>query len=240
MKSLYIIKAGTTFPATAKQFGDFDEWTAAALGPMDLEKRIVDAEHGAALPAAEDCAGAVVTGSHAMVTDDLPWSVNMEAWILSLLAARIPFFGICYGHQLLARAAGGQVGYHPCGAEVGTVPVHLLADCADDALFRSFPQSFPVHVTHEQTVLVLPPGAKRLAANAHEPHHAFRLGDCAWGVQFHPEYTADIMRSYIMAEADDIRAAGQDIAEILGTVSETPVAAETLRNFARFVEERTL
>ncbi|MDO9263927.1 MAG: glutamine amidotransferase, partial [Desulfosalsimonadaceae bacterium] len=183
MKSLYIIKAGTTFPATAKQFGDFDVWTAAALGPVGVETRIVDAEHGAALPAAEDCAGVVVTGSHAMVTDNLPWSVNMEVWILSLLAARIPFFGICYGHQLLARAAGGQVGYHPRGAEAGTVPVHLLSDCADDAVFRSLPQSFPVHVTHEQTVLVLPPGAKRLAANAHEPHHAFRLGDWAWGVQ---------------------------------------------------------
>jgi len=63
MKSLYIIKAGTTFPATAKQFGDFDAWAAAALGPVGIETRIVDAEHGAALPAAEDCAGVVVTGS---------------------------------------------------------------------------------------------------------------------------------------------------------------------------------
>ena len=240
MKSLHIIKAGTTFPATAKQLGDFDVWTAAALGPVGVETRIVDAEHGAALPAVEDCAGVIVTGSHAMVTDNLPWSVLMEAWILSLLTAQIPFFGICYGHQLLARAAGGQVGYHPRGAEAGTVPVHLLADCTGDPLFRSLPRSFPVQVTHEQTVLVLPPGAKRLAANAHEPHHAFRLGDRAWGVQFHPEYTADIMRSYIMEEADDIRKAGGDVAEILGAVSETPMAAETLHNFARFVEERTL
>ncbi|MFZ2633689.1 MAG: glutamine amidotransferase [Desulfosalsimonadaceae bacterium] len=201
---------------------------------------MVDAENGAALPAAEYCAGVVVTGSHAMVTDNLPWSVRMEAWIVSLLAARIPFFGICYGHQLLARAAGGQVGFHPRGAEVGTVPVHLLAGCADDPLFRSLPQSFNVHVTHEQTVLVLPSGAKCLAANTYEPHHAFRLGDWAWGVQFHPEYTADIMRSYIIEEADDIRSAGGDVAEILGAVSETPMAVETLRNFARLMEERTL
>ena len=63
MKSLYIIKAGTTFHAIAKQFGDFDAWTAVALGETGVEKRIVDAEYGAALPAAEDCAGVVVTGS---------------------------------------------------------------------------------------------------------------------------------------------------------------------------------
>lgn len=72
MKRSYIIKAGTTFPATAKQFGDFDRWTAAALGAVGVETCVLDAEHGAAFPAAGDCAGMVITGSQAMVTDDLP------------------------------------------------------------------------------------------------------------------------------------------------------------------------
>lgn len=238
MKRLYIIKAGATFSATAKRFGDFDTWTAAALGAVDVETCILNAEHSAALPAAGECAGVVITGSHAMVTDDLPWSVKLEKWIPSLLEARTPFFGICYGHQLLTRAAGGQVGFHPCGKEIGTVPVHLLPDCANDVLFRLLPQSFFVHVTHSQTVLRLPPSATRLAANAYEPNHAFRLGDCAWGIQFHPEYNADIMRSYIKEQTDELESAGLDVSELLRAVVETPVAAETLRNFARIVEGR--
>jgi GMP synthase (glutamine-hydrolysing) len=61
MKRLYIIKAGTTFPAIAKQFGDFDKWTATALRVVDVETAIVDAENGASLPTAEECAGAVIT-----------------------------------------------------------------------------------------------------------------------------------------------------------------------------------
>jgi len=238
MQRLYIIKVGTTFPATVKQFGDFDTWTAAALGEVDVETCILDAEHGAAFPTAGECAGVVITGSHAMVTDNLPWSVKLEKWIPTLLEARTPLFGVCYGHQLLARAAGGQIGFHPHGQEIGTVAVDLLSGSANDALFRSFPQSFRVHVTHSQTVLRLPPGATRLAANAYEPNHAFRLGDCAWGVQFHPEYNADIMRAYIREQADKLASAGLDVVELLRVVAETPVAAETFRNFARVVERR--
>lgn len=236
MKKLYIIKIGTTFPSIAKQFGDFDKWTVAALGAMDVETCVLDAEHGVSLPFARDCAGVVITGSHAMVTDQLAWSAKLEEWIPSLLETHTPFFGICYGHQLLARAAGGQVGFHPKGKEIGTVAVHLLPGCEDDALFRVFPQSFRVHVAHSQTILDLPPGAKRLAANAYEPNHAFRLGDCAWGVQFHPEFNADIMRSYIREQAAELESAGQAVAEFLCVVKETPIAAKTLRDFARFVE----
>lgn len=238
MKRLYIIKAGTTYAATAARFGDFDAWTAAALGPLRMETRVVDAEHSAALPAAADCAGAIVTGSHAMVTENLPWSVAAERWIPSLLEARVPFLGICYGHQLLARAAGGDVGYHPRGEEIGTVAVRLLPGSAADPLFRSLPPSFSAHAAHSQTVLRLPPGAVPLAANDHEPHHAFRLGGWAWGVQFHPEYDAGIMGSYIEAERDALEANGRDVPGLLGAVSETPFAAATLRTFSRIVEGR--
>jgi len=238
MKRLYIIKAGTTFPAIAKQFGDFDKWTATALRVVDVETAIVDAENGASLPTAEECAGAVITGSHSMVTDNLPWSVKLEEWIMSLLNAGTPLFGICYGHQLLARAAGGQVGFLPQGKEIGTVGVHLLPDCANDPLFRSFPRSFCVHATHSQTVLSLPTEATCLAANAYEPNHAFRVGDWAYGVQFHPEYNIDIMRSYIQEQTDELKAAGMDVSKILSAVEETPVAAETLRNFGNIVRER--
>jgi len=238
MNKLYIIKVGTTYSTTAKEFGDFDVWTVAALGDVDAEICIVDAEHGAALPNAGKCAGVVITGSHAMVTDDLPWSVKIEKWIPSLLDASTPLFGICYGHQMIARAAGGQVGFHPRGKEIGTVAIDLLSDCANDTLFRSLPRSFVVHVAHSQAVLHLPPHATRLAANAYESNHAFRLGDSAWGVQFHPEYNADIMRSYINEQGEELKSAGMNVSELLSAVSETPVAGGLLRNFARIVEER--
>jgi GMP synthase (glutamine-hydrolysing) len=235
-KKLFIIKVGTTFPETAHDFGDFDRWTLNGLGCNDGEAVAIDAEHGEPLPSADGCSGVVVTGSHDMVTDNLPWSVKVAEWIPSLLKADVPFLGICYGHQLLAHALGGEVGFHPEGTEAGTVDVSLLPECADDPLLNSLPSIFPVHVTHAQTVLSLPDGAVRLAMNSFEPNHAFRIGKCAWGVQFHPEYDTNIMRSYIVNEAEDLKKEGIDFQPILNSVKETPVAASLLKRFYEIVK----
>lgn len=238
MKKLYIIKTGTTFPATLEQFGDFDKWTTEALGDIAVETAVVDAEHGAPLPTADQCAGVAVTGSHSMVTDDLPWSVKLEEWLRTLLDAEVPVFGICYGHQLLARAAGGEVGYHPRGKEVGTVEIRLLESCAGDLLFKHLPPAFAVHATHAQSVLKLPEQAVLLAQNSYEPHHAFRIGPVAWGVQFHPEYDPAIMRSYIEHQKEVLEQAGRDVSGLVAAVKETPVATDLYRSFGRLVAER--
>jgi GMP synthase (glutamine-hydrolysing) len=93
-------------------------------------------------------------------------------------------------------------------------------------------------VSHSQTVINLPGKAMRLAMNPFEPNHAFRVGDCAWGIQFHPEYTADIMRSYILNEKEDLMHEGIEIRPVLDSVKETPVVASILRRFNEFVMMR--
>jgi GMP synthase (glutamine-hydrolysing) len=238
MKTLYIIKTGTSFPTVLQKHGDFDQWTRNALGATSLPVKVIDVECLPALPAPADCAGVAVTGSHAMVTDDLDWSLKLEEWLRQLVAAEVPIFGICYGHQLLARACGGVVGYHPLGKEIGTVSVERSDESDRDPLFKDLPRSFVAHVTHAQTVLELPPQAVRLAQNSFEPHHAFRLGSCAWGVQFHPEYSSTHETFYVQEQAEELCEAGRDISEILSTITETPVAAQLIRNFTHYVENR--
>ncbi|NTU67359.1 MAG: glutamine amidotransferase [Chlorobiaceae bacterium] len=218
MKRLSIIKAGSTFASTAARLGDFEAWIINGLGSLDCPVEVVDAARGGRLPEPGECAGVVVTGSHAMVTDDLPWSLAIERWIPRLVEAGVPFLGICYGHQLLGRAAGGEVGYHPVGREAGTVAVGLTAEAYGDRLFEGLPECFQAHATHAQSVLRLPPGAVRLAGNPHDPNHAFRIGRCAWGVQFHPEYTREVMEAYLPGGAG---------------AGEAPWAGRVLTNFAR-------
>jgi GMP synthase (glutamine-hydrolysing) len=168
-----------------------------------------------------------------MVTDNLPWSLAIEQWIPRLVAADVPFFGICYGHQLLGRAMGGEVGYHPLGKEVGTFEIRLKPEARQDPLFATLPRQFPVHATHSQSVLKLPPEAVLLAENSYEPHHAFRVGKCAWGVQFHPEYNCDIERDYIEAQAKSLTESGHNVAERLANLRDTPEASLLLQKFAR-------
>lgn len=232
MKKIFIIKAGSTFPETAAEHGDFEDMTKRGLGVKNVEVRTTDACKGEDLPDPEDCLGVVITGAHCMVTDDLPWSLAIEAWIPSLIKAEVPLLGICYGHQLLGRAMGGRVDFHPKGKEVGTVEIRKSTPCSADPLFDKVPQQFPVHATHAQSVLTLPPGAALLAENDFEPHHAFRIGRCAWGVQFHPEYDSNIMRDYVSKQEDSLTKAGQDVAKLLHQVRETPAANGLLSHFA--------
>jgi GMP synthase (glutamine-hydrolysing) len=238
MKTLYVVKTGTSFPAVVKEHGDFDLWTLKALGPTTLPLEVIDVDPLPLLPSPENCAGIAITGAHAMVTDDLDWSLKLEAWLRELVVAEVPIFGICYGHQLLARACGGTVGYHPLGKEIGTVTVERLEESETDPIFKGLPQSFAAHVTHAQTVLELPPQAVRLAQNDFEPNHAFRLGSCAWGVQFHPEYTSQHSHVYVQEQAEELCETGRDIRAILGTIEETPAAAQLIQNFTRYVENR--
>ena len=238
-KKIYIIKAGSTFSATTGQHGDFEAMVCRGLGLEPQAVQVIKACQGEELPAAESCQGVVITGAHCMVTDNLPWSLGIEAWIPSLVQAEIPLLGICYGHQLLGRAMGGMVDFHPDGKEVGTFDIHRLPESEADPLFSSLPQQFPVHTTHAQSVLNLPGGAVPLAANSFEPHHAFRVGRCAWGVQFHPEYNAATTKDYILAQADGLRRAGQDVNALLQGLRETLVASSLLSRFAQFAMQES-
>lgn len=233
MKKLFIIKAGSTFTETGERYGDFDELTCRGLGIKVDQIQVINAFQEETLPAPETCYGVVITGAHCMVTDNLPWSLAVEAWIPSLIQNKVPLLGICYGHHLLGRAMGGHVDFHPRGKEVGTVALDLCPESSNDPLFDKLPQRFMVHATHAQSVLTLPPSAILLAENTFEPHHAFRLGNCAWGVQFHPEYTGNVMRDYVTAQADSLTQAGQDVSVLLQNIQETPEANSILSTFAQ-------
>jgi CDP-diacylglycerol--serine O-phosphatidyltransferase len=192
-RPLVIVKVGSTFEALRAQRGDFEHWIADGLATQVLPVLVVDPRRGDTLPALDAVAGVVVTGSHAMVSHREPWSETTAAWLAQLVARDTPVLGICYGHQLLAHALGGEAGDHPRGAEVGTVTVTLAEAAATDALLGGLPAQFPANVVHWQSALRLPDGAVRLAGNATSRCRPFAWA-AAWGVQFHPEFDADDAR----------------------------------------------
>ena len=199
---------------------------------------VVDVTMGGALPENGTYGGVVITGSHSMVTDGLRWSRQTASWLALEVATGTPTLGICYGHQLLGQALGGLVRQNPLGWEMGTVDVTLQGPGLQDKILGGLGSTIRVHVSHTQSVLRLPGSAIRLAANARDINQAFRVGGNAWGVQFHPEFDAEIVQAYIEHCRMKLIAEGQDPDRLIRESSDTSIGTEILKRFARVTRER--
>lgn len=219
--------------ASQRRHGGFAHWIRVAAGLRHDEAEVVDVEAGEALPAHRDYTGVLVSGSPAMVTERRDWSERSAAWLRDAAEADRPILGICYGHQLLAHALGGEAGDNPRGREMGTVDVRLENAANDDPLFAGLPQSFRAQVTHLQSALRMPEGGVLLATSDLEACQAFRWGRATWGLQFHPEFSAERMHGYVRARADALRAEGHDPVAMSRTIAAAPVARKVLRRFVR-------
>ncbi len=230
-----IVKTGSTLPALRERRGDYEDWIAEGMGLARDAVDVVSVHEGEPLPDPASVSGVVVTGSSAMVSDREEWSEHAAAWLANAVGGRTPLLGICYGHQLLAHALGGRVGPNPRGREIGTVTVELREAAGSDALLGDLPGEIVVQVTHVESVLELPSGARLLAGSAADPHHAFSIGDNSWGVQFHPEFDADVIRAYLDARREIIRSEGIDPEPLRRAVRDSPHGPALLRRFAAFL-----
>ena len=227
--------------ASMRRHGGFPHWIRTAAGLSRDAAVVLDVESGAELPSREGFAGVIVTGSGAMVTERRDWSERSAQWLRDAAHAGTPLFGICYGHQLLAHALGGEVGDNPNGREMGTVGIELLPTAGEDALFGGLPLQFQAQATHLQSVLRAPEGATVLASSVHDACHAFRWGENAWGVQFHPEFSTTHMRGYVQARAEALAREGRCAKRVSRAVTAAPHARRILQRFvhhARSVHAR--
>ncbi len=222
MKPLALLKTGSTFPDLIGKSGDFEQWFCAKLSNAAVPVNVIDIAGGEPPPDRRSIFACIITGSHAMVTDRCPWSERLTAWLARAVQDALPILGVCYGHQTLADACGGVVGKNPRGLSYGNAAIQISERGRADPLFSALPSQFAVHVSHEQSVLQPPARAVILARSPRDPYHAFRIGDCAWGVQFHPEFDAAITAEYIRRRAPDLEAQHDDPENLLTQCVETP------------------
>lgn len=235
MKKLYIFKVGDTFANTKETLGDFDDWIKNFIYTNSIIETI-DIINNQKLPDFDNTLGVIITGSHAMVTDNLKWSLDTEEWIRKASLKDIPILGICYGHQLIAKALGGVVQNNPNGKEIGTVYICKTKEIENDLLFNNMPDTFFANVTHRQSVLKLPKDSKVLGFNDHDKHQIVRFKNLIWGVQFHPEFNSNIMKSYIEEQKNELITFGFNIDELLEKVNETSYSNQLLQRFVKLLK----
>jgi len=206
MASLLLIQTGTADGRVLERHGDYPEQFARGLGLETLP--VIDARTETPLPDPTTLGGVVVTGSASMVTDREPWSERLGAWLAAAVAAGTPTLGVCYGHQLLAHALGGEVGWNPTGPHLGPDAVSLTQEGLQDPLLSGLPdiQFFD----HAQQILRLPAGAEPLAHSPGVAPAAIRFAPRAWGVQFHPEWSPAIFRDVLRESPELLAGDGRD------------------------------
>ena len=230
MRRILVVRTGSPTPRARARFGEFTEWFERLLAP---EVVTVDAERGEPFPPLDRITGVVVTGSMASLTRPEPWMERLERWLLAA-GHSVPVLGVCFGHQLLARALGGAVERNPRGPEVGTVGVELTEAGRRDPLFAGLANPLAVQESHEDHVAVSPPGAVLLATNAHAPVQAFAHGPRLRGVQFHPEFDLERARTLCDEERFTLDHARPGLAdEAIASMRATPGAERVLANWVR-------
>jgi GMP synthase (glutamine-hydrolysing) len=175
---------GTFADAVRERDGELLEWNVANGAPPSEPEEF-------------DAVFIFGGGMHVDQEEAHPWLRDEDALIKRLLAERVPVFGVCLGGQLIAKAAGADIGPAP-QEEVGWHEVELTPEADLDPVFAGVPRRFDAFQWH-QYAFDLPPEAVALGRNA-VALQAYRLGDSAWGIQFHAEVTRSIVEGWLASD----------------------------------------
>lgn len=138
--------------------------------------------------------GLVVMGGPMSANDPLPGLQDELALIGKALTAGKPVLGICLGAQLIAKALGARV-YRNRELEIGWEAVHFTEAGRADPVFGGIESPETFFHWHGET-FDLPAGAEWLAYSAKTRHQAYRYGRNVYGIQFHPEVTAEMIADW--------------------------------------------
>ena len=199
----------------------------------------VELYRGHTLPKTLDsAAGVVILGGPMNVYEEeaYPFLRDEDQFIKQVLREEVPFLGICLGAQLLAKARGAAVTKSP-HKEIGWFEAELTEAGERDCLFHGLPGALSVFQWHEDTFAV-PVGASLLATSELCRNQAFRVSNSAYGLQFHPEVTQEMVLAWARKEASvDVRRIDEE-----GTRRRVHFEAQGVRlfeNFGRLIASTT-
>lgn len=139
-------------------------------------------------PNVHDCDVWVITGSPASVYDDLPWIKELIAFTQNCHQQKKKILGICFGHQLIAQALGGEVVKSPNGWGIGIREFNMLKP---NQWIKNPPQKIKLIFSHQDQVTLLPKDAVKLAGDSFCENQMFSIGQHVFSIQGHPEFTKD-------------------------------------------------
>lgn len=188
-------------------------WLGSALPEADFFT--VSAVNGDPMPEVAAYDGYVLTGSKFSVYEDIDWIHYLREFIHDVGNKRIPIFGICFGHQLMAEAFGGSTRKAKQGWGVGAQPYSYSFGEVEDGSALVF---------HQDQVVEVPSSAQVVGGSDHCPYGALKYDFPALSVQYHPEFTID----YVHALADLYR--GSILSDEIAQAAKDSIQSQTINN----------
>lgn len=190
-----ILENGLTPADLIDEFGSYPAMIERWISPFlpGAAFTYISPVRGEALPNLEAFDGYILSGSRYSTYEKAPWMLSLIDFLQALKEKRIPVFGICFGHQIMADAYGGQTTKAKNGWGVGA-QVYEYVNGAPPKAAASF-------IFHQDQVTTLPPGASCIGGSSHCTNGVLAYDFPAISVQFHPEFTT----AYIQALATKFR-----------------------------------
>jgi len=195
MKKIKILDCGPSLESVSKEFGQSPEWIISSLADCDCSFDWIKVYSGQEINDAYADAW-IITGSPRSVYDEDDWMLKLEDSIRGVSNKGAPILGICFGHQIIAKSFGGNVELNPKGWELGSHKITLTEKGKNSLLFNNLPVEIVVYESHQDHISILPEDAIQLAYNE-KCVQALQLFDYIFSVQFHPEFSLEIMKKYI-------------------------------------------
>ena len=198
----------------------------------DFTYETIPVHEGAGFPAPSGLEAILITGSAAGVYDDYFWLDPLRTFIREAHAAEVPMLGICFGHQIMADALGGDVRKSEKGWGLGR---HSYAVKSRPAFLATDLPALSIACSHQDQVIVPPPGAEVFLGSDFTPNAGLvYAGGRALSLQPHPEFDDD----YSLALAELRRGKAPDAVvdaavASLATASHSAEMAGWLGNFLR-------
>lgn len=214
---LGILKADAVRPEWVPDFGEYPDMFIALLGRVDpaLDFVVYDVEQGEYPTDIDEVDAYLITGSKSGVYEDKPWISELQRFVQLLHARQKRLLGICFGHQLIAQALGGQVQKSDKGWGMG---VHSHRFARQPQWHDGGAAAVRLLVSHQDQVLQPPAGAEVLAGSEFCTVAVMQLGEHILTFQGHPEFVPDYSRAIMTFRREII---GEQVySEALASVQE--------------------
>ncbi|MDR3441267.1 type 1 glutamine amidotransferase [Telmatospirillum sp.] len=182
-----ILETGRPAPALARDFGTYADMVAHLLADGEtVSFRRFWLQEDDFPEDIRSCDAWTITGSRSSVTEELPWMLRLEALLREAAGTGWPVIGICFGHQILAKALGADVRQAANGWQLGLKDYELTDR---PSWLKDAPGRLRLNAIHQDQVLEVPPGATLLASSPDCPIAALTYGNWAVTLQAHPEFS---------------------------------------------------